>query len=544
MMRYACLFSALVIMSLTLAACDSVLDENIVSGITADDHYSTPEGFEDAVRAAYVHLRSFYGDEQGSTLTVFGTDEFTNGGHGNFHYMNQYTAALNSEASPFWHVWSQFYQGINTCNTIVNRAADVDLPDNLKNIRVAEARFLRAHYYFILVQFFGPLHLTLEETVGVETEARRDPESDVYRAIVEDLEFAIANLPPTQSDYGRATKPAAENMLALVLLTRGYRDFAESDDFARAAELAKGVIENYDFTLLDDFAAVFDHDNERHAEVIWSVQYTSDPLYNGPGNRSHLFYRPWYEFYNPAVVRSGEPGYGRPWIRFRPTQWALENFRPLDVDARYDKSFQTVWYYNDANNPNLPPDAAVGDTAIWITEQNLTEAEVAAAEARIPGLVFTWYNRPINMFPSLNKFDDFKRPSVNEEAGSRDYMVYRLAETYLIAAEALLMDGRANEAVGYINAVRRRAAHPGMESQMEITTADLTIDFILDERARELYGEQKRWFDLKRTGKLLERVRAYNPEAAPNIQEHHVLRPIPANQITRTVGGYEQNPGY
>ena len=95
----------------------------------------------------------------------------------------------------------------------------------------------------------------------------------------------------------------------------------------------------------------------------------------------------------------------------------------------------------------------------------------------------------INMFPSLKKVDDFKRPSVNHPEGNRDYIVYRLGETYLNAAEALYQNGQPDLAVDYINAIRTRAAHPGMEAQMEVTAGDLNIDFILDERARELYGE-------------------------------------------------------
>jgi hypothetical protein len=79
---------------------------------------------------------------------------------------------------------------------------------------------------------------------------------------------------------------------------------------------------------------------------------------------------------------------------------------------------------------------------------------------------------------------------------------------------------------------------------MEITAADINIDFILDERARELIGEGHRWFDLVRTGKLIDRVKANNSDAAGNIQAHHVLRPIPLDQIDRTEGGYPQNPGY
>ena len=542
----------LVVATFSLAACDSILQEDIVSGITTDPYYSTPEGFVSAVNSAYEPLREFYGTEHGGNLTEYGTDEVTNAGHGGFRFMNFYDAGLNADAAPFRSIWSSFYEAINICNAVVGRVDEVTgLSDAEKNARVAEARFLRAHYYFILVQYFGDIHLTLEETIGVEVEARRDPASEVYEAITADLEFAVANLPVSQQDYGRAAKPAAEHLLALVLLTRGYQQFAAPDDFLRAASLAESVISNYDFALLNDYAAVFDHDGELHSEVIWSVQYTQNQLVNGNGNQTHVFFRPWYENINRGVQRTGDPGYGRPWIRFRITTWALENFRPLDVDSRYGKIFQDVWYYNDlaAQRGLIPAGAAVGDTAIYTPAGDLSDAEVAAYASRLPGVeVVDWYKRDgkyINMFPSLKKHDDFKRGGdINEMRGSRDFIIFRLAETHLIAAEAYLQLGNLAKAAEHLNVVRRRAAWPGKEAQMEISASEVSIDFILDERARELYGEYKRWLDLKRTGKLVERVRKYNPEAAPNISEHHVLRPIPTNQILRTSGGYGQNLGY
>ena len=82
---------------------------------------------------------------------------------------------------------------------------------------------------------------------------------------------------------------------------------------------------------------------------------------------------------------------------------------------------------------------------------------------------------------------------------------------------------------------------------MEITVDQLNMDFILEERARELLGEMQRWFDLVRTGTLVERVKQYNPDGALTIQPYHVLRPIPNDQIDRTEGGnaaFPQNPGY
>ena len=213
------LFLVVAVALFASVSCD-VLEEEIISGVTVDTHYSTPAGFEDAVNAAYEQFRDFYGDEDGCEITVFGTDEYTNGGHGGAQYINKYIAGLNGESSTFWDPWQRFYVGINTCNAVIGRAEEADIPDDEKKVMVAEVKFLRAHYYFLLVQFWGPVHLTLEETIGVETEATRAPESDIYDAIIADLEDAILDLPVTQSEFGRITKPAAQHGLALVYLTR------------------------------------------------------------------------------------------------------------------------------------------------------------------------------------------------------------------------------------------------------------------------------------------------------------------------------------
>ena len=131
-----------------------------------------------------------------------------------------------------------------------------------------------------------------------------------------------------------------------------------------------------------------------------------------------------------------------------------------------------------------------------------------------------------------------------QHEGQWDFYLMRLGDAYLLRAEAHLKQSNVAGAAEDINVIRRRAAWPGQETAMEITPAEVTLDFILDERARELAGEGHRWFDLNRTGTLLERVRLYNPDAAANIQEYHRLRPIPLEQIDRTQGDYPQNPGY
>jgi hypothetical protein len=150
-------------------------------------------------------------------------------------------------------------------------------------------------------------------------------------------------------------------------------------------------------------------------------------------------------------------------------------------------------------------------------------------------------------FVSLKKFLDPTRPTVPEQQSARDAIVFRLADILLIAAEAKLNLNQTTDAANLINIVRRRAVKTGLPANtLDITPAQVTLDFILDERARELAGEQWRWIDLKRTNRLVARVQAGNPQAAPNIKAFHVLRPIPQTQIDAVSNPNEftQNTGY
>lgn len=535
------LFAVLLGLTVGLTACDSLVEQEVKSQVPSD-YYETTEGFEAAVNASYEALRAFYGKEIGGTMTVFGTDTYQQGADGSFKFFDSYTGQLDPSAGYISDLWNSMYEGINTTNAVVERAENVEgLSQEEVTVRVGEARFLRAHYYFILVRMYGPVHITLEETEGVETEATRSPIADVYDVIVEDLEFAINNLPVEAREYGRATRPAAENMLAKVLLTRGWSDAAQGDDFSRAATLAETVINDYDFELLDDFGDVFAFGNDQNAEVVWSVQYDQDQLINGGGNNFHLYFLMEYDVL-PGMNRNVSDG--RPWKRFRPTTFTLETlFADRTNDVRYERSFKDVFY---TSNPGtytcngVECNLAEGDTALYLPGYEMSEAEKQAR----PYQVYTPSDYTDKIYPTLTKHLDPERPSINDTRGSRDVLIMRLAETYLTAAEARLMNGEPGIATDHVNAVRRRAAAPGSESQMEISEADLDIDFILDERGREVLGEMHRWFDLVRTDKLVERTRMHNPFAAPNIEEHHTLRPIPQDQRDRTSTEFPQNPGY
>ena len=138
------------------------------------------------------------------------------------------------------------------------------------------------------------------------------------------------------------------------------------------------------------------------------------------------------------------------------------------------------------------------------------------------------------------------RPDRTYTYGSRDFLCFRLADTYLMLAEAQLLTGKTKEATENVNIVRARAAFPGRTAAMIVKESDVNMDFIMDERGRELVGEQIRWMDLKRWGKLVERVTKHNPQASA-VKDFHNVRPIPQSQIDRTDGNgksFPQNPGY
>lgn len=555
-------FIALAAVLFTTPACEGLLDEvpiSQVSGLYLD----TKAGFDDAVESTYSTLRDWYGREASMTLTVFGTDTYTMGADGSFKFVNQYTSQMDSRLSVTRDIWNQFYVAINTANAVIDRAA-VAIPGldaATQKIRVAEVKFLRAHNYFLLVQMFGPVHLTLKENKGVQKEASRTPVPEIYKAILADLESALADLPVSQAQYGRITKGACEHFLARVYLTKATSEAKAADDFAKAATYAQNVIKNYSYSLLPDFASVYAQGaGEVNSEVILSTQYAADPLVNiGPtvgntgnvnGNQTHLYFGMEYD---TQAGMQRDVFYGRPFKRFMPTNYTLNVvFKPEDRvnDSRYKKTFRDTWLCNrpgtftnlfDTSKKSLT--FASGDTTIFIPGYEMPLEERAKKKYQV--LTPSMYRQ--NLFPTLVKFMDPLRPDRTYEAGSRDFIMFRLAETHLIAAEALIMQNKAAEAVTHINAVRRRAAWPGKQAAMEITTAQANMDFIMEERERELLGEMFRWFDLKRWGNLVQRVKAYNPDGAPNIKDFHVLRPIPQDQIDRTTGGagaFPQNPGY
>lgn len=628
---------------LTNTACKDYLQEELVSTLT-NDYYNTEKGLEDLVKAAYEQTRFKYANEHSYAMFNFGTDEFTHADQVNYIYWNTYDRSrLNTGngIESFVHdVWTADYDGINRCNIGIDKipaftggTTTLATPAQ-KAQRLGELHFLRAYYYFQLVQQYGAIPVSLKPTESVQLEYERTPVPQVYQQIIKDLRFAEENLSPTSAEFGRATKGAAQHYLAKVYLTRGSAITDERGqkptDVDSAAYYADQVITGGRYVLENDFARLWDisrYANNRAGqtsrEVIFSTQFNNVITLAGRfGNRVHSYFTMIYED-TPGMAR--DLLNDRPFRRLMPTNYTMDIYDRRN-DSRFYKSFKTVWIANNAATiprwiaANAPTPALVnqpkftlGDTAIFIRvnapQTTLTAAQIArtryATFARYfrnaTGAVASAYDPtgPVgvrNKYPQLLKYiDPFRAGSgVNEEAGTRDGILARFAETYLIAAEAYGRKGDYAKAIGYINTLRNRAAYKAGEAKptafslveggtcgdvtstapalqvtmLKFTTNDPAelyppsattqqarfIAFILNERTRELAGELHRWEDLARTETLLERARTFNPDTRTEIQPYHKLRPIPREHLERIFRGgqaltqeqrqAEQNPGY
>lgn len=301
--------------------------------------------------------------------------------------------------------------------------------------------------------------------------------------------------------------------------------------------------------------------------------------------------------------------FGRPFTRIRPNIPVLttgpntgksyildQAFVNRTIDSRYEKTFQTIWLSNSGpggggnqmvngiySGPSVTGTrgqlTAGSDTAIWFSDYEVIGAPQANNGNPFKGIIVTPRLQNNNIFPYMKKLADPRRLHHNDPS-YRPVVHARFSDVYLIAAEAAFKLGNTNDAATALNVIRKRAAYrtntgptPGCaagsptcfpsttaadlyapghnqataETAMTITGAQVTLDFILDERTRETYGESIRWLDLVRTKSLVNRVKAWNPtEAGTNIRAENMLRPIPQDQIDRVTVGpkYPQNPGY
>jgi hypothetical protein len=556
------LYLYLTLATLCCTSCSNFLEEDNKSEVSLNSGiYDTEIGMESIVNSCYTTLRRWGGKTFGMSMGDSGTDIVADAGC-DYPAIANYTSALNGTDPVCESVYNDFYAAINYCNTALEHIPNVPVSDDLKSQREVEVRFLRAYFSWILVESYGDIYYTDKSSTSVIDKPTKTPVADVYTKIFEDLDFCISSsLPEVQSAGGRVTKWAAKALKARLLLGRAS-ELNDNSYYEQAYELAKDVIDNGPFALNKDFASVWDmahSDGDGNKEVIWYVDYSStNQLYNlefddkiirSGGNHTHLAYCMKYDD-QPGMIRSIE--YGRPFVWFMPTRYLLDLYDTQN-DQRYEATFRSLWKQNGGNKGdyNLMQD---GDTAIYAMRGVATPSQRAWAAHRYQILDRTTiYNEDGSIknhkqFMAIKKFEDPTRATVKEDRSSRDCFLIRLAEMYYIVAEAGAKTGK-SDALAYMNTLRTTRAIPGHEEAMKVTQADIeNIDFLLDERGRELVGEHQRWFDLKRCGVavFLERIKKENPDAGVNVQAYHIVRPFPQKFLDAITNKdeYLQNPGY
>lgn len=599
--RYKTGLLLILITAVGAGSCKKKLEENPYTVFTVD-YFKTPSGLQSAVYALYSGMRYDYGPIGAMAIANEGTDEVVRGDQATTgQTLELGTYVIPSTNDGILTPWNRNYSNINLANGVIQFAPTVDMDDALKTQLLGQAHFLRGLYYLLLVQQFGavPLDLgsgDLQFNQSPSQAFNRLPVADVlkknYDEMIADFTFATQNLPdqrPSGAFY--LSKAAAYSFLSKVYLYRGYSAYKQSSDFSNAYNAAMEVINNqtkYGTALLADYGDVHKEGNDYNQEILYSVErIPGDPNSNevsSPGsdfanksNMSNNLFNANYQNNVDVPEGSGKypvdrvMQYGRPLRQFVPTPYVYNiAFADKRYDSRFDNTFRMMWLATNTNSTGI----AVGDTAYLLTPTDAYADSLKALGTKKYRIIgpkdfYQPSNPKIQLFPNLKKYDDNKRATVNDVSG-RPFVVSKLSEMYLLAAEAAIQDGRPADALSLVLVIRKRAAYrAGLSSTelaarqtmmtkkntgtvaspvwVDLASSDMTLDFVLDERTRELFGESVRWPDLAMRNKLLDRVKLYNSDAAAGIKDYSVLRPIPQSQldaISDPDKAKYQNPGY
>lgn len=546
-----------VLLVLAATGCSKdLLNEKPPHLISTESLYTSLAGFESGLNGLYSLVRSEREGLNGGTALVCnlfmnGTDNMvTNHTVSGFSQIAEGWGALNNPASTFYaDVFTWLYQVVNSANTIINQAesktdvnwagGSADAASNKTRV-IAEAKAIRAWAYRHLTYCWGDVPLNLKESLGstVRTDWKRTPVADVRRQMIDDWRFAEQYTGIEPSLAGRITKGAIQHYLAEMYLVLNKPDsaliWADKVINTPAYKLIRsryGIKKDKPGTIvMDMFIDGNSNREEGNTEALWVFQFQQQT--NGGGTNGILRRDHHSRYVNIQIggvsplkvtAERGGQGYGRMSL----TKWAIDNYEPQD-DRGSGYAIRKYFVLNDAiaNAPQeadrLPAGYKYGDT-IWL---NWSNDITATSRSRV-----NWpYSRKADWGDPLNPGGS---PAYN------DGVYLRLAETYLLKAEAQLKLGFSGDAATTINEIRTRShATP-------VGGSDITIDFILDERSRELVLEEQRRYTLLRTGKWLERTKLYNKNGGQLIVARDTLLPIPQTVIDANLTEeMPQNKGY
>ena len=533
----------LVLAALLCASCTDLLNLESETSVTTNYLQTNKEGLKRAIAGLYVYERDNIVDnsnEKGIVIIPqlfdFNTDIFLFNA-GNWASLGRLTD-LTPDSGVLEDYWKFFYAIAGRANEIIASARNIGLDDPEVYSIYGEACLFRARAYFELWKRFERIYLNTEPTTAsnLDKEYRPASREEVFTLLKEDLDAAIDALSyelPVYNNgvmYGMYTKATAKHVRAQVAMWEEDWDCVIRQTEEILLE-AKGITE-----LEKDPADIFSSENLRSKEILYAYQFSKNPGGGGTvkgtalaGHSISVYVTSRYSSVAGAVCASDQGGFG--YGRDYPNQHLLDMYGPKD--KRIDCYFVTTFYYNDPTSPKFGQPIVAGTGAGTSGASYIT-----------------------NIHPMSSKHADFWTNADDPERKTsfRDLVVYRLAETVLMCAEAYYHKGDNTNAVKYFNMTYERAGNTAFHGT-------LTLEDLLDEYARELNFEGVRWPLLKRLGLLGQYCKQWEGESiAENryldkdytyarqnfVIGKHECWPIPSNQILLMGGSevYPQNPGW
>jgi hypothetical protein len=508
-----------------LSSCEKDLNQVPISTETTVTFYQQPNDFIKAVNATYNDLRGY--PDRVLFLSEVRSDNIypTNDVGRDPDPINNFAVGI----APNVYVeeaWSANFNGIFRANTVLEQIVKNGTyvgSAALATRLTAEARFLRAFFYFDLVKYFGKVPLVDHTVTALEANnIPRNPVGDVYTSIIADLQFAIANLPAnysgaypayTASDVGRATKYAAEALLAKVYMTRSGPNYGIDgpgmglNEWTNALPLLQDIITNGGF-VFNPNPYVFNIPGGVPATGIFSYSNQSPTV-----NKEAVFDIMYLTGQTPIIGAT--------------FPWQL-------VPQAYFNSLPT-------GNPSLG--GALGTPSV---SNNLLAAYAANDTRRTPFFHTTAYNNlgSIDNHAFFRKYMDSTKIPVSRFDWGINFIAIRYTDILMLKAECILhgATGTQTDVDAIVNQVRARAGQPAV--------SNVTLAQLFDERRREFAGEGLRWFDLQRSGNLITIMNAWI--AVEDVAIHKmnqvtvnaIIYPVPQSQLDAAPGLYGQNPGY
>lgn len=546
----------------------SFLEEKPLAILAPDNLYVNKSGFESGLYGIYSLWREERKGINGSsndmaiTAAMVGVDNAYSlrpAGNAPEQVFNDFGVRLNSSDAYVRRVWEWLYRVVNACNTLIDRSNNtgINWTEIEKKQIVGEARLLRAWAYRHLTYLYGPVPLNLSESKGntIRTDWERNSVSEVRKAMEEDLLFAEANCADVPVVEGRASKIVASHYLAELYLAMG--------DYQKAKDKALAVVSNPNYSLItarygvnatqpgtpftDMFLDKNSNRSQGNREALWVVQNE----YLSTGGDANIMRRWWVNRYNDIKVGSpskspltfSQANGGRGLGRFAVTKYTFSLYEPQDHRGG---SFAWRFFYIMNNAASLPTNINANTTATCAAPGYTSGPAGARLNFDTVRLSVNCVEPAPNAtaapnWPSIRKWDwaPADTADVQNSSNYNDQIYLRIAETYLILAEAQFRLNDLSGAAATLNIIRNRS------NASSITAAQVTLDFILDERSRELVTEEHRRYTLLRTGTWFARTQLNNKYAGPRITLRDTLLPIPQSAIDANLTKLmPQNAGY